>query len=112
MSLGFLTKDTKLLCGHCGRSLTGPSGWGVGWRELPFVFLGELVDSGPGADVIKAGDILVLPMCSERCRQRYFKTAEKLGFEFAEGKGERILLPNLALDMAPSMPGALRIPLE
>ena len=107
-----LATDTKLQCAQCGKTLAGPSGWGVGWRDLPLVLFGQVVYDGPLADIIETGGILFLPMCSEECRKQYYETAKALGFEFADGKRERLLMPNLALSTIPSIPSALRLPSE
>jgi hypothetical protein len=109
MALQLLTRDTKLLCGHCGKPLTGPSGWGIGWQELPFMLFGKLVYDGPGADIIKEGDVLVVPVCDRRCRRRYLKAAAGFGLEF----NKRVFIPYKAMGIVPSMPSAMRLfPLE
>jgi hypothetical protein len=111
MATKLLTRDKKFYCGHCGKPLENLI-WGIGWRELPFVLLGELIYSGPGADVIRSGDLLVVPFCGEECRQQYWKTAESLGFEYANGHEEHILVPNSAPTPVPSTPNLLRLHLD
>jgi hypothetical protein len=58
-------------CGQCGKPIIDIPRYGIGWRELPYLFFGEWISNGKGADIIKAGEILIVPLCSPACRAAY-----------------------------------------
>lgn len=71
--LGMKVHGEMDYCGHCGRSIEGVPQFGVGLRHYPFTLYGELVYDDDAAKIIESGGILVIPVCSEVCRELYMQ---------------------------------------